>query len=112
MNTDILETLPTIHKNPRETEQLALEFILPKIKNMRLRVLKELSAYENGLTGSQVVKNINGYIVSVRPRLTELHSYGLIKPLDEKRKNERGMQETVWAATSEGKQIAERKDNG
>ena len=108
---DILETPPNIHKHARETEQLALEFILPKIKKMRLRVLTELSRWDNGLTGSQVVKNINGYIVSVRPRLTELHDYGLIKPLDEKRKNERGMFETVWAVTSQGKQIAE-LDNG
>jgi|TARA_R110000803_G_scaffold159650_1_gene223711 hypothetical protein len=108
---DILQTPPNIHKKARDTEQLALDFILPKIKKMRLRVLVELSAWEDGLTGSQVVKNINGYIVSVRPRLTELHEYGLIKPLDEKRKNERGMFETVWAATSEGKQIIERKNN-
>ena len=57
----------------RETEQLSLEFILPKIKKMRLVVLESIAKATKGLTGSEIVDDVNGYIVSVRPRLTELH---------------------------------------
>ena len=103
---DILETPPNIHKHAKETEQLSLEFILPKIKKMRLRVLIAIATSRNGLTGSEIVDKIDGYIVSVRPRLTELHEYELIKPAD-KRKNTRGMLEISWVTTSKGLQIAE-----
>ena len=106
---NILETPPNIHKRPRETEQLAMDFILPKIKRMRLAVLIAIANSADGLTGSEVVDKINGYIVSVRPRLTELHDYNLIKPGD-KRKNNRGMYEIVWTITSQGMQITELVD--
>ena len=108
---DILETTPNIHKNARETEQLALEFILPKIKKMRLEVLKSIAraGWTGGRTGSEIVNDIDGYIVSVRPRLTELYEYGLIVPGD-KRKNKRGSYELSWLITSKGKQVAEMND--
>ena len=108
---DLLETTPNIHKNARETEQLALEFILPKIKKMRLEVLKSIAraGWTGGRTGSEIVKDIDGYIVSVRPRLTELYEYGLITPGD-KRKNSRGSYELSWLITSKGKQVAEMND--
>ena len=103
---DILDTPPALHKNARETEQLSLEFILPKIKKMRLVVLESIAKATKGLTGSEIVDDVNGYIVSVRPRLTELHAFKLIEPGD-KRKNHRGMFETVWSITSKGLQIVE-----
>ena len=108
---DILETPPNIHNNARETEQLALEFILPKVKKMRLRVLKSIAnaGWTRGRTGSEVVNDIDGYIVSVRPRITELNEYGLITP-GEKRKNTRGSYELSWLITSKGKQVAEMND--
>ena len=108
---DILETPPNIHKNARETEQLALEFILPRIKKLRLAVLKSVASagWTKGKTGSEIVNDIDGYIVSVRPRLTELHEYGLITPGD-KRKNARGSFELSWLITSKGKQVAEMND--
>jgi len=103
---DILETPPKIHKNARETEQLSLEFILPKVKKMRLEVLESIAKAKDGLTGSEIADDIDGYIVSIRPRLTELHEYGLIMPCD-KRKNTRGMFEIIWSVTSKGIQIVE-----
>jgi len=108
---DILDTPPNIHNNARETEQLALEFILPKVKKLRLVVLKAIAnaGWTGGKTGSEIVEDIDGYIVSVRPRLTELHEYGLITPGD-KRKNARGSYELSWLITSKGKQVAEMKD--
>ena len=108
---DILDTPPNIHNNARETEQLALEFILPKVKKLRLVVLKAIAnaGWTGGKTGSEIVEDIDGYIVSVRPRLTELHEYGLIMP-GNKRKNKRGCQELSWLITSKGKQVAEMKD--
>ena len=108
---DILQTPPNIHKHARETEQLALEFILPKVKKMRLAVLKSIASagWTRGKTGSEVVNDIDGYIVSVRPRITELNEYGLIIP-GEKRKNARGSYELSWLITSKGKQVAEMND--
>ena len=106
-----LNQAPNIHKNPRETEQLALDFILPRIKNMRLAVLRSVAkaGWPHGITGSEIVDDIDGYIVSVRPRLTELHEYGLIIP-GSKRKNKRGCQELTWLITTEGEQVARMKD--
>ena len=109
--TDILETQPRIHSRSRITEELALKFILPKVKKMRLRVLQEIHDHEKGLTGSEIVKNIDGYIVSVRPRLTELNEFGLIRNLEDKRKNARGMFELVWKITTMGKQVIESEAN-
>jgi hypothetical protein len=102
---------PNIHNNARETEQLALDFILPKIKNMRLVVLRSVAkaGWPVGITGSEIVDDIDGYIVSVRPRLTELHEYGLIMP-GNKRKNKRGCQELSWLITTQGEQVARMKD--
>ena len=49
---------------------------------MRLAVLRSVAkaGWPQGITGSEIVDDIDGYIVSVRPRLTELHEYGLIIP--------------------------------
>jgi hypothetical protein len=108
---DILDTPPNIHKHARETEQLALEFILPKVKKLRLAVLKSIAkaGWPIGKTGSEIVDDIDGYIVSVRPRITELHEYGLIMP-GNKRKNKRGCQELSWLITTQGEQVARMND--
>ena len=80
-----LNQAPNIHKNPRETEQLALDFILPRIKNMRLAVLRSVA------------------------KAGWPHEYGLIIP-GNKRKNKRGCQELTWLITTEGEQVARMKD--
>ena len=95
---------PTAHKHGPDTEQLALEFVTPKLSGLRLKALQSLASAHPGLTGSQVAKKIDAWIYSVKPRLTELERMGLVRDSGERAKNERGRQEIVWQITGRGEQ--------
>ena len=95
---------PTAHKHGPDTEQLALEFVAPKLTGLRLQALQSLASVQPGLTGSQVAEKMDAWIYSVKPRLTELERMGLVRDSGERAKNDRGRQEIVWQITGRGEQ--------
>ena len=95
---------PTAHKHGPDTEQLALEFVAPKLTGLRLQALQSLASVQPGLTGSQVAEKMDAWIYSVKPRLTELERMGLIRDSGERAKNDRGRHEIVWQITGRGEQ--------
>ena len=95
---------PTAHKHGPDTEQLALEFVAPKLSGLRLKALQSLASVHPGLTGSQVAEKMDAWLYSVKPRLTELERMGLVRDSGERAKNDRGRQELVWQITGRGEQ--------
>ena len=95
---------PTAHKHGPDTEQLALEFVAPKLSGLRLKALQSLASAHPGLTGSQVAEKMDAWLYSVKPRPTELERMGLVRDSGERAKNERGRQEIVWQFTGRGEQ--------
>ena len=95
---------PTAHKHGPDTEQLALEFVAPKLSGLRLKALQSLASAHPGLTGSQVAEKMDAWIYSVKPRLTELERMGLVRDSGERAKNDRGRQQIVWQITGRGEQ--------
>lgn len=95
---------PTAHRHGPDTEQLALEFVAPKLSGLRLKALQSLASAHPGLTGSQVAEKMDAWIYSVKPRLTELERMGLVRDSGERAKNDRGRQEIVWQITGRGEQ--------
>ena len=93
---------PLVHKNAKDTERLAAEFIAPKVTGLRLKALQSLAAAPSGLSSSQVVQKVNAYEYSVKPRLTELQNMGLAVDSGARAKNNRNRQEVVWQITSAG----------
>ena len=93
---------PTAHKHGPDTEQLALEFVAPKLSGLRLKALQSLASAQSGLTGSQVADKMGAWLYSVKPRLTELDRMGLIEDSERREKNDRGRQEIVWQITDAG----------
>lgn len=93
---------PTVHKHGPDTEQLALDFVAPKLSGLRLKALQSLAT--GTLTGSQVAHYTGAWLYSVKPRLTELQRMGLVCDSGKREKNERGRQEIVWQITGRGEQ--------
>lgn len=102
---------PLVHKNAKDTERMAAEFIAPKVTGLRLETLQSLAAAPSGLTGSQVADNMGAWIYSVKPRLTELQNMGLAVDSGARAKNERNRQEVVWQITPAGAEFL-RRNNG
>tara|TARA_R110002012_G_scaffold59213_1_gene154616 strand:- start:3844 stop:4203 length:360 start_codon:yes stop_codon:yes gene_type:complete len=94
---------PNVHKNAKDTERLAAEFIAPKVTGLRLKALQSLAAAPSGLTGSQVADKMDAWLYSVKPRLTELQNMGLAADSGARAKNQRGRQEVVWQITDAGR---------
>ena len=57
------------------------------------RVIHEPSA---GITADEIAAKLGKSILSVRPRVSELHRLGMIEPTGGRGRNESGMTATVW----------------
>lgn len=64
---------------------------------LRDRVLDVLSQ-GYALTADEIASVLGESILSIRPRVSELHRQGLIQRSSERRKNASGMQAIVWTA--------------
>ena len=76
---------PNVHKNAKDTELAAAEFIARKVTGLRLQALQSLASAQPGLTGSQVAERMGAWLYSVKPRLTELQRMGLVADRTESR---------------------------
>ena len=102
---------PLVHKNAKDTERMAAEFIAPKVTGLRLKALQSLAAAPSGLTGSQVADKMTAWLYSVKPRLTELQNMGLAEDSGERKLNERNRPEVVWQITPAGAEFLRGKDD-
>jgi hypothetical protein len=85
-------------KVPGPSEQAA-EAIAPIASNLRARVLTAISRAPAGLTADAVAARLNRSILSVRPRVAELHRQGLIRAAVARGKNASGMSASVWVVS-------------
>ncbi len=63
---------------------------------LRAAALGELRQWPAGRTADEIATALRRSILSVRPRVSELHADGKIAPTDERRRNESGHSATVW----------------
>ena len=84
------------HRNV-DTSIKEAEKINKHLKRSSKIVLVELAkVYPKGLTGSEIAKNANRSLLSIRPRTTELKIQGLIIDTDKRRKNEYDNTEIIY----------------
>lgn len=87
------------HKNAVDTEVEAAQKVAPKAPILRMKVLQYLqSRGQLGATGEQVANEIDEWIYSVKPRITELVRLGLVVDSNRRYKNSRNRNEVVWVA--------------
>ena len=70
--------------------------IAPRAPRLRGVVLAAFHEAPAGLTADEVAGVVDLPVLSVRPRVAELHRLGEIQPTDERRQNASGMSATVW----------------
>ena len=51
---------PNVHKNAKDTERLAAEFIAPKVTGLRLKALQSLASAERAQKTTGVGKKLSG----------------------------------------------------
>jgi hypothetical protein len=80
----------------------AAKAITGKASKMRAAVLAQIAQYPGGVTADEIARDLNLSVLSVRPRVSELHRNGEIEQTGGRRKNESGMTATVWRISSGG----------
>lgn len=78
------------------TSQAAAERIAPKALTLRNRVLEYINGQLMGCTADEVAAAIGESILSVRPRVSELHRMGEIVATGERFCNQSGMTANAW----------------
>lgn len=83
------------HKEIGGASQGAADDIKPRASILRDRCLQALS--RRPMTADEVAAAIGEDILSVRPRITELHRMGLAFKTDARRPSSNGKPQTVWS---------------
>jgi hypothetical protein len=65
-------------------------------KTLRGQVLRTIAAAPQGLTADEVAGKLNKSVLSVRPRVSELHRQGEIRQASVRGTNTSGMTASVW----------------
>jgi hypothetical protein len=78
------------------TSQQAAETIAPRAPRLRSLVLAAFKDAPAGMTADQAAATLELPILSVRPRVAELHRLGELRRTDERRQNASGMSAAVW----------------
>lgn len=79
------------------TSRIAAEKIRPHAVTLRDQVLSLLQGAS--LTADECAHKLDKSILSIRPRLSELVAQGKIQDTGRTRRNDSGVQATVWRAT-------------
>jgi hypothetical protein len=77
------------------SEQAASAVANPS-KTLRDQVLRTIAAAPQGLTADEVAGKLNKSVLSVRPRVSELHRQGEIRQASVRGTNASGMTASVW----------------
>jgi hypothetical protein len=80
----------------RGPSEEAARRVAGEASRLRTAVLVELRQSPNGRTADEIAASLRRSILSVRPRVSELHADGKIEPSEERRRNESGHSATVW----------------
>jgi hypothetical protein len=78
---------------PSEQAAKAIEGIA---KTLRDEVRNTIAGAPQGLTADEIAGRLNKSILSVRPRVSELHRQGEIRQSGARGKNESGMSASIW----------------
>ena len=78
------------------TSQDAAQAVSSTAKTLRDRVLKTIAAAPAGLSADAAADLLGKSVLSVRPRVSELHRLGEIQPTAQRVENASGMSTTVW----------------
>ncbi len=79
------------------TSREAAEAMQPCAARLRLAALNYLeSFYPLGFTADEIAFHLRLSILSIRPRISELNTLGMIEKTGERRKNESGNSAHVW----------------
>jgi len=81
------------------TSQEAGQAIAGHAKNLRARVLGAIASEPAGLSADAVADRLNASILSVRPRVSELHRSGEIRRSEERTTNASGMPAAIWVVS-------------
>jgi hypothetical protein len=83
-----------------ESSRPSADNIAPHAKTVRnAAVAAFVAAYPTGMTADELAIRLGESILTVRPRVSELHAAGLVEPTAERRNNDSGHGATVWIAT-------------
>ena len=63
---------------------------------LRAQVLLLIEQHPGGMSADEIAATLNRSVLSVRPRVSELHLRGAIEQTGERRRNASGMTATVW----------------
>ncbi|MBP1091926.1 hypothetical protein JOE50_002456 [Bradyrhizobium japonicum] len=94
------------------TSQEAAQAIAGHAKNLRARVLGAIASEPAGLSADAVADRLGESVLSVRPRVSELHRAGEIRRSDARVKNESGMAAAVWVASGPLQPLASPANEG
>ncbi len=83
----------------RGPSEQAAQAIKGPAKTLREEVLRTISLAPSGLTADAVADRLGRSILSVRPRVSELHRQGEIRPAPQRGRNNSGMSATVWVVS-------------
>lgn len=78
---------------PSET---AARKVTTHANTIRGRVLAEYQTIASGMTADEMANRLGLSILTVRPRVAELHRQGELEPTPTRHKNVSGMTATVW----------------
>lgn len=80
----------------------AAERVASTAKVVRAKVLQRfIEVYPQGLTADEVATDLDLSVLTVRPRVSELHRSGSLIDSGSRRKNTSGMTATVWRYSPE-----------
>lgn len=85
-----------------DTSAAAAQAAKPTAAYLRTKVLGVLVAHPPGLTADEVAACLDEHILSVRPRVSELHARGLVHDSGLRRLNDSGRTAVVWSVTLKG----------
>lgn len=83
-----------------DTSAAAAEKIRPQATRLRDAVYEQLRVHGEA-TADELAANMNRSILSIRPRVTELHAQGRIEDTGRRKKNPQGNTCIIWRAKDE-----------
>lgn len=69
-----------------------------RLGRLREAALRRLRTTPGGLTADEIAADLGESVLSIRPRVSELHRLGMIEKTKVRRRNASGMSASVWRA--------------
>jgi hypothetical protein len=82
------------------TSKQAAETVAPTASHLRALVLAQFAGKPDGCTADEIATILNLSVLSVRPRVSELHRMGEIEPTGARRQNASRLSASVWRLAS------------